>query len=324
MADKGNSHQTLNIHKKRRTPSHTLIRMASVLSVAIALFLAGGFVYGAYAASGHTVGSRQKPAPSTISGTGSGTGASQGSASNGGIGTSQSGTSQGQSSGSGSQGAGGGKAAGSNTVRVVALGDSLTHGFGDTSGKGYVGDVIGHLKQQHYKVVQSNLGVDGLTSAGLLKQLKQPQVQQEIRKANLVLISIGGNDLNDAAGLPAIHTKKIQAAEKQFDANLGQIMSKLRKWNQKAPVLLVGLYNPYGDIQKIRNQTNRIVEQWNADELQITRKYADTVVVQTYDLFELNPAKFLYYDHFHPNQLGYERIAERLWQDIQGIPLAQK
>jgi lysophospholipase L1-like esterase len=38
------------------------------------------------------------------------------------------------------------------------------------------------------------------------------------------------------------------------------------------------------------------------------------VLVPTYDLFELNANKYLYSDHFHPNQDGYERIAERIVQ----------
>ena len=56
------------------------------------------------------------------------------------------------------------------TVQVVALGDSLTRGTGDVSGKGYVGLVTSQLKEDlsPQEIIVSNLGINGQTSAQLL------------------------------------------------------------------------------------------------------------------------------------------------------------
>jgi lysophospholipase L1-like esterase len=276
--------------KLRPSWSNRVILAAITLSVVLVIILLGGLAYGAYAASGHSVSGR-KPALAKPSGTRAGDK------------TDSSGESQ---------------APQHKAIYLVALGDSLTYGFGDASGSGFVGDVVAHLRQQGGTVAQTNLGIDGLTSSGLVEQLKQTQVARSLREANVILISIGGNDLNNAAGLPSIHPTKIAAAEKKFNYNLRYILQAIRGLNSQAPILLIGLYNPYGDIVQTRVQTDNIVASWNTDEMKIADGFQPTVVVQTYDLFQFDPGKFLYIDHFHPNQAGYNLIANRIWQDLQG------
>lgn len=204
------------------------------------------------------------------------------------------------------------------TVHLFAIGDSLAHGLGDVSGKGFVGDVIEQYRNKGYKVIQSNLGVDGLTSQGLVSEIHQASIKPMIQSANVILISIGGNDLNNSAGLPHINTQKIAKAESVFSTNLKEVLATIRKDNPKAPIFLVGLYNPYANIASDRTATDAVVQTWNTKELAIANQFAKTVVVQTFDLFEFHDDQLLYIDHFHPNQTGYQLIATRIWQDIQG------
>ena len=55
-------------------------------------------------------------------------------------------------------------------LTVVALGDSLTRGTGDVSGKGYVGIVTEELKKRlsPQEIAIYNLGINGQTSSELL------------------------------------------------------------------------------------------------------------------------------------------------------------
>ncbi|WML48879.1 GDSL-type esterase/lipase family protein [Neobacillus sp. PS3-34] len=81
-------------------------------------------------------------------------------------------------------------------LTVVALGDSLTRGTGDETGKGYVGDVIDEIKKKTKKPVRLlNLGINGQRSDQLRAQVGQIEVQRQIQKADIVLMTIGGNDL---------------------------------------------------------------------------------------------------------------------------------
>lgn len=268
-----------------RTPgrwSSRLVRLATVAGVISTLVLLGGFGYGTYAALGGSVAGFQTPISPASTGN-----------------TAQSPTVAGHS------------------VHVVGLGDSLTHGLGDSTGQGYVGDVSAQYRSQGYQVIQSNLGIDGLTSKGLLTELNQPGVRDLVQSANVILISIGGNDLNDAAGLPNLDAKRISTAESQFENNITSFLTELRQLNTTATIALVGLYNPYSNVTSSARQIDAIVQAWDLQEDKIAAEFTNTVVVQTFDLFQLHPNKFLYADHFHPNQLGYERIATRVWQDIQ-------
>lgn len=289
--------------------SARLVRFAAVLAAIAALGLAGGFVYGAYAAFGGSVGDVLSNRAS---------GAASGGTADGRVGTTLPSTPQTPSGQKPPHTASSPAFSPGKTVHIVALGDSLTHGFGDASGQGYVGDVSAQFRHNGNRVIQSNLGIDGLTSAGLVAQVKQPEVENLLASANLILISIGGNDLDKAAGLPNIDTRRITAADKQFNANLARILTQIRSVNKTGVIALIGLYNPYGDAAAVRKQTDAIVESWDQQEDQVVSGFPNAVVVQTFDLFELHPAAFLYADHFHPNQAGYQRIAERVWQDIQG------
>jgi lysophospholipase L1-like esterase len=263
--------------------SRWTVRFAVALSVMASVLLAGGFAYGTYAALGGPVGGTTPP---------------------------ETGTSPSDPAATASEH--------NKVVHLVALGDSLAHGLGDASGRGFVGDVREQYQKQGYRVIQSNLGIDGLTSSGLLKELQQASVQDLLRTADVILVSIGGNDLSRAAGLPRIDEQRIGKAQEQFAANLTAILTDIRKWNQTAPVLLVGLYNPYADVASSANLTNSVVESWVVREMQVASRFPQTAVVPTFDLFLLHGPQFLYVDHFHPNQAGYQRIADRIWQDLQG------
>ncbi|MDQ7860843.1 GDSL-type esterase/lipase family protein [Peribacillus frigoritolerans] len=76
---------------------------------------------------------------------------------------------------------------------VVAIGDSLTRGTGDETGKGYVGLVIEDLKSEYNrKPIIHNLGINGQVSKELVQQVRQPEVKRQIQAADVILVTIGG------------------------------------------------------------------------------------------------------------------------------------
>lgn len=81
------------------------------------------------------------------------------------------------------------------TFKITALGDSLTYGVGDTEGGGYVRVVENFYKQKEKNVENVNLAISGAKSDQLLKQLDQKEVQNQIKSADVILMTIGGNDL---------------------------------------------------------------------------------------------------------------------------------
>ncbi len=81
---------------------------------------------------------------------------------------------------------------------VVALGDSDTTGEGDPSGLGWVGRYARLLRQNlGLKVVVTNLAQEGKTSSELLSELQSDATTRAaLKQAQIVLIGIGGADLN--------------------------------------------------------------------------------------------------------------------------------
>jgi lysophospholipase L1-like esterase len=207
-------------------------------------------------------------------------------------------------------------------INIVALGDSLTAGTGDISGKGYVGRLKDKLAVQLAKPVYvlNNLAVPGYRTDQLLQQLQDKTVLDAVRQADIVLLTIGGNDVNqqtDESGQGvAVDFEKakanVPAAVSRFDA----IVAKLADANPNAMIVYTALYDPFLDLDPERLGPP-IVEAFNQGAFQVMNKHNNAVLVPTYDLFALGGTKYLFTDHFHPNADGYERIADRIAQVLK-------
>lgn len=196
---------------------------------------------------------------------------------------------------------------------LVALGDSLTRGTGDESGKGYVGYVLDELKgKTKQPISMANLAIKGQRSAGLVKQLQQIEVRRQLQQADVILMTIGGNDLfQGGETLSHFSIDRINKAKVDYLQNLDTIFKTIRTVNPQAIVFYIGLYNPFNDLRDAKT-TSAIVRQWNFDSAEIAARYPNIIAVPTFDLFELHVNDYLYSDKFHPNKEGYKRIGERV------------
>ncbi|MEM9757204.1 MAG: arylesterase [Pseudomonadota bacterium] len=86
--------------------------------------------------------------------------------------------------------------AGAETLRLVALGDSLTAGFGLPQGDGFVPQLQTWLDARGHDVTVINAGVSGDTTAGGLARIDWTLSDG----ADAMIVALGGNDL--LRGLP--------------------------------------------------------------------------------------------------------------------------
>jgi len=196
---------------------------------------------------------------------------------------------------------------------IVALGDSLTRGTGDEEGKGYIGYLVEELEEKtDEKLTLHNYGVKGYRSEQLLTQVKGETIQNQIRHADVILMTIGGNDLFQG-GQTLVSPKQgeISVIKDRYVKNLKETIDIIKSLNEDAVIFLVGLYNPFIDLEEAVT-TTAIVRDWNYSTNQLLDQYPNSVFVPTFDLFQLKVNDYLFSDKFHPNSKGYHLIAERV------------
>ncbi|MFD2672980.1 GDSL-type esterase/lipase family protein [Marinicrinis sediminis] len=203
---------------------------------------------------------------------------------------------------------------------IVTLGDSLTKGTGDATGNdGYAGMVkqgLAEKEDEQYDNLEIyKFAIDGYTTGQLLESVQnRTGVIEAIKKADLILMTIGGNDLFTISEEvdPALY----DAREESALANISAIFETLQAHNPDAEVIYTGLYNPFLSIDQEGEMMQR-VQQWNFKVSQLTNPYEHITLISTVDLFLRDQDRFFSSDHYHPNETGYERIAERILQYLE-------
>ena len=208
-------------------------------------------------------------------------------------------------------------------IKVVALGDSLTEGVGDSSHKG---GYIPYLKKEleGLKMVRNaefqNFGVKGTRSDQLLERLKTSQMKSAVEKADFVIITIGGNDIMKILRdhFMNLNASAFRQEEKPYQQRLFQILKTIRQYNPDAGIVLVGLYNPFLDWFSNIREINQVIHHWNEASKEVLLKFHNTVFVNIDDIFYQQKENLLFNDHFHPNDKGYQLMANRIYQTING------
>ncbi|WP_329605373.1 arylesterase [Zavarzinia marina] len=173
--------------------------------------------------------------------------------------------------------------------RILALGDSLTHGYGLPDGEIFPVQLENALAENGVEAEVINAGVSGDTSAGGLARLDWA-LGDPAAPPDLVIVELGAND--------ALRALDPAATE----ANLDQILTRLDE--KGIPALLTGMYAP-----------PNLGPEYGAAFNAIYPRLAEKHQVPFYPFFldgvaaepDLNQA-----DGMHPNGAGVAIIADRI------------
>ncbi|MCU5513876.1 MULTISPECIES: SGNH/GDSL hydrolase family protein [Bacillus] len=203
------------------------------------------------------------------------------------------------------------------TLQIVSLGDSLTRGVGDKEGIGYIGRMKEDLQKDYkQRVALTNLAVSGAKMPDLLKQIESSGAQYSIKQADVIVLTIGGNDLFpgwESLGKIDLETYRPDTATFQNEAK--KIIEEIRKLNTDSPIFWLGLYNPFEDVEDLKGSSTIVVD-WNASLEKLAINNKNVYITPTFDLFQNRGKDLLYSDHFHPNEIGYTYMADRLVQNV--------
>lgn len=197
---------------------------------------------------------------------------------------------------------------------IVALGDSLTEGIGDAFNDGGFVSVLDQTINEGEKIATFiNYGKLGERTQGLLKRLEEPKVKQSLRKADIVIMTIGANDIIKVVKdhITNLTFERFLKERVVFEDRLAIILETIHEFNPSIHIYVVGLYNPFEKFFENIPELNQIVSDWNESSKQITKERTWTTFVPIDDIFS-NQSSLFSEDHFHPNTRGYVKIAERI------------
>ena len=188
--------------------------------------------------------------------------------------------------------------------RIVVLGDSVAHGAGDEKGGG-----IASLLHA------ANLGINGARTYDVARVLTTPRAQDAVRRADAIVLSIGGNDM---FGDPWSRFESFVAPAAKMQITLARVealVEKLRTANATARIYVVGLYNPYRTSPFVRFLDEQVAR-WDSGLIAQFANLPNVDVIRIADLFAFVP-RLSPIDHFHPNHQGYALIAQRIAMTFQ-------
>lgn len=206
---------------------------------------------------------------------------------------------------------------------IVSIGDSLTQGVGDSRNHG---GYLPYLQKQletesnQNSVKMVNHGVKGNRSVQLLKQLNKEEVREDIKKADSIVVTIGGNDIMKVfkQNFTNLEMEQFKSAKRKYEAVLDQILDKIRTYNKSAPIYFIGLYNPFSKNKDELYELDWIVSDWNKSGEKIVERYDSAYYIKIEDIFKNSNEDVLYTeDYFHPNDRGYELIATRIYRNME-------
>lgn len=207
-------------------------------------------------------------------------------------------------------------------LRVVGLGDSLTQGVGDERKKGgYFGRVTDRMNEWKgvKEVTAENLAKRGRRSDQLLDQLDEKDIRREIRQADIILMTIGGNDIMKVVkgNLFELKTGPFYKELGRFEDRLDEVLTTIRLLNDDAIIVVAGLYNPFSIVTDEVHEFEEIIDDWNETlEMRIALDDKSCFVPVT-DLFDSNVNMVYHTDFFHPNAKGYDLMSERFLTSIK-------
>jgi lysophospholipase L1-like esterase len=199
--------------------------------------------------------------------------------------------------------------------KIVSIGDSLTQGIGDeTENGGYVGILNNTFEDNNLNITVENFGKRGNRSDQLLKRLEKEEVTSAIKEAEIVLITIGANDIMKVLKSNFINVtmEPFQEERVEYVKRLTAIFDKINDLNPDTQIYLIGFYNPFerhfGEIKEL----DMIIDNWNNAGKSLTEDYENVSFIPTKDLFSNSAINLLAEDEFHPNASGYKLMAERV------------
>ena len=211
-------------------------------------------------------------------------------------------------------------------THYLVLGDSIAYGSGLANPKAAVyGKIVADTNGYAYE----NDAVPGHTTDDLMRRMEADAVRDEIAGADIINISIGGNNFlrGNLSGLlfDAIvkgeYARLDEIADGFYD-DLVKIVDTIRTLNSNAAILLQTLYNPQtGDVGKVYQQG---ADRLNAKIRDYEKKNPGQILIADVAKALTDSEHDFAADRIHPSAAGNEKIAKVILQTLFDSGLGSK
>ena len=210
-------------------------------------------------------------------------------------------------------------------LHYVVLGDSIAAGSGlRNPGEANYGRIVANTNSYSYQ----NFGLNGQRTGNLLSQLDRGDVADAVRRANIISISIGGNDFftNNSPGLffevTFQYYGRMNSITNEMRRNFAGIMEKIKRYNPNATILMQTLYNP--TIYPVRFVVEEAVKRVNNMIYDYLNDHPGAYhIVDIKSAFGADPT-YICIDTIHPNAKGNEKIAKVILQKLYDLGLGSR
>ena len=185
----------------------------------------------------------------------------------------------------------------SGVITIVALGDSLTAGYGLSRKQAWPALVGEKMRDAGYEFEVVNAGSSGDTTAGGLRRL--PALLRAHKKIDVFVLELGINDAFRGAD-PG-----------QIRDNLQSIIDEVRVRQPDASIVLAGMQLPGYTSQDYVSAFGAIYEA-------LARKNGATLIPYFLEGVAGDPA-LNQWDRVHPNAAGQRILAENVWRVLEPI-----
>ncbi len=197
-------------------------------------------------------------------------------------------------------------------IKFVVLGDSIAQGYGLSSiATQCYGALISEAEGYDYV----NHAIGGHTTYNLNQRLEEEQVAADVASADIIAVSIGGNNFLLGGMLEMMGDvllkndySRMDAVGADFKENFLLALEKIKALNPEATLMVQTLYNPRDDfLAEPYQYAINILNNTFADIL--AEQPGAYVIVDVATAFE-GHTEYIQKDKIHPNAAGHYVIAQ--------------
>ncbi len=205
----------------------------------------------------------------------------------------------------------------------LVLGDSIAYGSGISNSKeACYGKIVADTNGYDY----ANHAIPGHTTTNLINRLKEETVIADLKKADIISISIGGNDFLMSNLIGLMFDSIVLGDYSEFDriadgfyTNFCEIIDIINSHNSGAVILMQTLYNPQSGYlrapyQQGADRINAAIERYNKENP------GEIVIVDVATALGDDMANYAD-DEIHPSAQGNEIIANTVLDKLEEIKL---